>query len=400
MMLLKLAFRNALRYKRRSLAVGLGIFISIFSLQFLDGIFEGFKKSFMETLLDREGVVLVSPEGGIDPFEQSLRSVSGYREIVSFISQKRKDASIEPSVEFPATVTKDSFNLDLFVSGVEKDAGIINTFKPRLTSGREIKGVGEGMIGEEAAGFLHITEGDTLIILAQDRYGGIGVKEVHIVGIHKGRNKIENGKMLFIDMKTAQGILSWGSDEVTKLKVNFKDYDSAGKVASEIGKKFPHTKVEPYKKRIKNVDTIMRITDIKMRIFVAIILIASAGIIVNTVLTSVFERKKEIGTLRAIGAGRFEMVNMIIGEVMLISITSIFVGSILAGILVNWLSVKGLYFGAASGVIKYIEETIYPAIILSKWIGNVIFILFWTLLAAAYPVIIAVKMKPCDALKR
>ncbi len=400
MILLKIAFRNALRYKRRSLAVGLGVFISIFALQFLDGLTEGFKKSFFKTLLDREGVVLISPEGGIDPFEQSLRSVADYREIVFFIEQLKKGALIEPEVRFPAVASKDSFSLDLFVRGYEINAQTLRELKKKIIKGREIREWGEGMIGKEGARLLHINGEDTVILLTQDRYGGIGVKEVRIEGIFDSRARVENEKTMFIDIRTAQEILSWSPDEVTRIKVNFREYNMAEDVALAIQKQFPNTLVEPYRKRIKNIDMLIKITDIKTKIFITIILIVAAGIIINTVLTSVFERKREIGTLRAIGAGRFEMVIMILGEVILVSLIAALIGSILAGVLVNWLSFKGLHFGQMANIADFMTDVVFPEIVWSKWVGNILFILFWTLLAALYPVILAVKVKPCDALRR
>ncbi|TES92889.1 MAG: FtsX-like permease family protein, partial [Candidatus Cloacimonadota bacterium] len=189
-------------------------------------------------------------------------------------------------------------------------------------------------------------------------------------------------------------------DEVTRIKVNFREYNMAEDVALAIQKQFPNTLVEPYRKRIKNIDMLIKITDIKTKIFITIILIVAAGIIINTVLTSVFERKREIGTLRAIGAGRFEMVIMILGEVILVSLIAALIGSILAGVLVNWLSFKGLHFGQMANIADFMTDVVFPEIVWSKWVGNILFILFWTLLAALYPVILAVKVKPCDALRR
>lgn len=400
MILLKIAFRNALRYRRRSLAVGLGVFISIFALQFIEGFNEGFKKSFLKLLLDREGVVLISPEGGIDPFEQSLRSVADYGKIVSFTRQYKKDVSAEPEIRFPAMASKDSFSLDLFVKGYEIDAEALSELKKKIIDGREIRKKGEGMIGKEGARLLHIDREDTVVLLTQDRYGGIGVKEVRIEGIFDSRARVENEKTMFIDIRTAQEILSWSPDEVTRIKVNFREYNIAEDVALAIQKQFPNTLVEPYRKRIKNIDMLIKISDIKMRIFITIILIVAAGIIINTVLTSVFERKREIGTLRAIGAGRFEMVVMILGEVILVSLFASLIGSILAGILVNWLSFKGIHFGQMENIADFMPEVIFPEIVWNRWVGNILFILFWTLLAALYPVILAVRMKPCDALRR
>jgi len=400
MILLKIAVRNALRYKRRSIAIGLGVLVSIFALQFLDAFTEGFKKAMLKSFLNKEGVVLITPKDGIDLFTPSLHSVSHYSKIIGFTRKNKKGASIESSIEFPAQMSKDTFNLDVFAKGLKTDAPTIRNLVPRLIYGRAIQAKGQAMIGKVTAELLHIAEGDTVVILTQDRYGGIGAGEVCIVGIYDSKNRTENEKMLYIDIETAQQLLAWNADEVTKIKVNFTDHKNADFLASKIQKEFPNIKVQSYRKRTENIDTLIRISNIKLWIFNAIILIVTAGIIVNTVLTSVFERKREIGTLRAIGAGRGETIVMILGEVIIISVFVGLLGSLLAGILVGWLSIKGIYFGQISEAMDFLSNTLYPEIIYYKWAGNIFFVVIWAVLAAAYPVILGVKMKPCDALRK
>ncbi|OQX54773.1 MAG: hypothetical protein B5M53_05460 [Candidatus Cloacimonas sp. 4484_209] len=400
MILLKIAVRNALRYKRRSFAIGLGVLISIFALQFLDAFTEGFKKAMLNSFLNKEGVVLITPEGGIDPFTPSLHSIPHYGKIIGFTRKIKKGVSIEASIEFPAQVSRDTFNLDVFTIGLKTDAPTIHNLVPKLIHGREIEAKSQAMIGKVAAELLHIAEGDTVVILTQDRYGGIGVGEVCIVGIYDSKNRIENEKMLYIDIETAQQLLAWNADEVTKIKINFTDHKNADLVGSQIQKEFPNVKAQSYGKRSKNIDSLIRISNIKLWIFNVIILIVTAGIIVNTVLTSVFERKREIGTLRAIGAGRGETIVMILGEVIIISLFVGLLGSLLAGILVSWLSIKGVYFSQLSGAMDLLSDTLYPEIIYHRWAGNIFFVIIWAVLAATYPVILGVKMKPCDALRK
>ena len=58
----------------------------------------------------------------------------------------------------------------------------------------------------------------------------------------------------------------------------------------------------------------------------------------NTMIMSVFERTKEIGTLRAIGWKRRRVVQMVLGESVMLSIGGAILGSVVGVLLVKFLS--------------------------------------------------------------
>ena len=80
----------------------------------------------------------------------------------------------------------------------------------------------------------------------------------------------------------------------------------------------------------------------------AIALIIGAIGMLNTMIMSVFERTKEIGTLRAIGWKRSRIVRMVVGESMLLSVGGAILGSI-GGVLLAKLLTK---LPAASGLVS------------------------------------------------
>ncbi|HHE04908.1 MAG TPA: FtsX-like permease family protein [candidate division WOR-3 bacterium] len=164
-------------------------------------------------------------------------------------------------------------------------------------------------------------------------------------------------------------------------------------------KEFTNVLVEPYNKRLQNLEELMRLGNIKIFIFIIIIMIVSAGVIMNTVLTSVFERKKEIGTLRAIGMSKMETFSLIITEVLIVSFISSIVGLIISLLVVNHLMASGISLGSVSGVFEYMDNVIYPVINPFRWIGDTIFVIFFAFLSSLYPVILISRMKPVEALR-
>ena len=81
----------------------------------------------------------------------------------------------------------------------------------------------------------------------------------------------------------------------------------------------------------------------------------SAFGVINTLSMSVFERTREIGVLRAIGATRLQIVRLILDEGMVISLIGCLVG-IVVGSLLGYLFVRGS--GAAGFEVAFHYPTI------------------------------------------
>lgn len=177
-MILKIALKNSKKYFRRNIIIGIGILVTIISLLLLDAINEGFKQSAFNTILEKEGMILVSPKNGIDPFEYSIRTIKNYKRIEDFAQKNIPGARITSFINFPLICSIDSFSLDLFGTA-SNDTIFFNNYKRYIIKGRIPNNLKEAMIGDIAARLLHSDINDTLILIANDRYGGIGVAEVY-----------------------------------------------------------------------------------------------------------------------------------------------------------------------------------------------------------------------------
>jgi putative ABC transport system permease protein len=137
-----------------------------------------------------------------------------------------------------------------------------------------------------------------------------------------------------------------------------------------------------------------------MNIFAAIILILVAGIIMNTILTSVLERKSDIGTLRSIGASRIFVTKMILLEIIFVSLIGALIGTSLSYVIIKFLLKGGIVLGEVGEVIDYMSGNIYPKIVPLKWLWHIVFAIVWAVLWSLYPVLYIVRMKPVDALRK
>jgi putative ABC transport system permease protein len=126
--------------------------------------------------------------------------------------------------------------------------------------------------------------------------------------------------------------------------------------------------------------------------------VASVGI-TNTLVTSVVERTKEIGILRAVGATRSQVMSLFLLEGALIGLAGALLGLGLAYALTVWADkwVQSLIAGQMDGQ-KMLSTTIFvfPPWV---WLASVGFAVAVTTLAAVYPARRASRIHPIEALR-
>ena len=136
-----------------------------------------------------------------------------------------------------------------------------------------------------------------------------------------------------------------------------------------------------------------------LNLFAFIALFVAAVGITNTLVTSVVERTKEIGILRAVGATRGQIMGLFLTEGAIIGVAGAGMGLALAYGLTVWADrwVQGLIAGQMDGQ-KMLSTTIFifPGWL---WAGSVAFAAGVTTLAALYPARRAAKIHPIEALR-
>ncbi len=378
-MLFKTAIRNSIKYFRRSLVIAVCIAISTIAMQTMDGIGEGFKISALRFMLNQQGMIVFEPAQA-EPLEFAVHSIEEYESIKEKISQIIPDATISGKIFSPAMVVKDSFSIETAVGSEDDISGTI--------------------IGEKTAKMLDTEVGDTVILFGSDRYGGLSVVPAKVDSTAENYRSIRNGKGLLLPIYLARMLLRWDKGEVRLVQINFEDFWKADDYAAELRKVFPDFKITSWKERLTNIEDLFKVTDFKMNIFAAIILILVAGIIMNTVLTSVLERKNDIGTLRSIGASRIFVTKMILIEIIFVSLIGTLIGTGCSYIIIRFLLKGGITLGEVGGVMDYMSGNLYPKIVPLKWLGHIVFAVIWAVLWSFYPVLYIVRMKPVDALRK
>ncbi|MBS7624379.1 FtsX-like permease family protein [Candidatus Bathyarchaeota archaeon] len=128
------------------------------------------------------------------------------------------------------------------------------------------------------------------------------------------------------------------------------------------------------------------------QMWVAVIAILVCGVgIVNSMLMSVTERYKEIGTIKCLGATDTAVLEIFLIEALLLGL----IGGVI-GAIVGWLSAIVIYY-VQYGPLVFFEGAIARYMyIIGTAIGIAVLV---SVAAAAYPSLYAAKLKPAEALR-
>jgi putative ABC transport system permease protein len=366
--------KNLFRRPARTMLTVLGLAVAVGAVVSLVGVSTGFKDSFMKLYQSRD-VDLVVARPGNEALSGGLPEQLG-EPIAKLKGVKEVQGGLVDALNF----RKEGLELPVIVNGYDPKSSIFNDLK--ILSGRRLN-QGDAhkiMIGRVLAANLGKQVGDKVELYADD---------FEIIGTYETGNVFENGGAVVLLSELQR--LDNKPNEISGFTVSAvkpiseQELDDLAKRIQELQ---PGLKVEKSKDFVNNVQQI-KMSGAVAWITSAIALIIGAIGMLNTMIMSVFERTKEIGTLRAIGWRRSRIIQMIIGESLILSIGGAIIGSA-AGIgLVKLLTKLPVAAGMVSGNIS--TDVIVQGFLVAILVGAV---------GSIYPAIWGANLLPTEALRR
>jgi putative ABC transport system permease protein len=218
---------------------------------------------------------------------------------------------------------------------------------------------------------------------------GTGNDVFHVVGISSGTSggAAFTRSAAFVSEKAARGPFSAGL-RIPLVALELDAGADSAAVAREVHDALGSsaTTVDP---RAVTAEPLQQLRPLLDLVVVLSVLIG-AGVVANTLWLGVVERRREIGLLRAAGAGRRHVFRLFFAEATVLavvgSVAGVALGILLAGLLVRQLAPSDLGVPAVSVSAQ--------AIVISIAVG-----LAAALLGAALPATFAARMRPLDALR-
>jgi putative ABC transport system permease protein len=127
-------------------------------------------------------------------------------------------------------------------------------------------------------------------------------------------------------------------------------------------------------------------------------IIAAFGVL-NTALMSVFERTREVGTMRAIGSRRSRVVALFLLEGLFLGVVGAIGGALLGALLVQWFAVHGIPAFSEAQRYSYGGDFLFTTLSWRPLVSVPALMVAVSVLASLGPALMAARKRPADALR-
>jgi putative ABC transport system permease protein len=229
----------------------------------------------------------------------------------------------------------------------------------QLVSGRTPQAADEVVVDVTKARNGKLTAGSQIMLL--------GNKPYRVSGIYSP----ESGARVKMSFAAMQDLLE-APGRCTYILVKCKEGLDAGVVAQRINAELPGNKIQFTRDVFTSVEKSIPFLGLFLKVLVGLAAVVSALVVMLAMYTTITERTREIGILKAMGASRGYIIGVIEKEAILISTMGLvagFVIAIVAGFLIH--RVYGLVFefgwkwgltAAAIGLLGGVIGALYPAV--------------------------------------
>ena len=405
LILVKLAWRNIFRNKRRTIIAATAISIGLAALIFVDAFMIGMKENMIRTATASFlGEAQIHREGFRDEQEasltvQALGSVTeslGKEESVAHFTQRTFASSMITS---PANVS--AISLVGIHPPTEKFLSLIDD---AITEGVYFEGDNSRdiVIGAKLAEILETELGDRVVVtVAQAESGELSQEMFRVSGIYRFVGEEMNSGMAFVRIGKAQEMLAIGNG-VHEIAIKFTSVSYAQDPTSPFWNTYSQHGNEAlsWTELMSQLKAILDITTYSKYIMGVVLFGVIAFGIINTLFMSLYERMFEFGVLRAVGTRPFGMARVVLFEAGALAVVSIGLGAILGFILTAVFTRVGFNYTGIEMMGVTIQEFIYPVLEVQQFIVYPISVFIFTIIAGLYPARHVAKMAPVDAMRR
>ncbi|MCD6578124.1 ABC transporter permease [bacterium] len=398
--MIRFAFRNLLRNKKRSFTTGLSIFfatfISIFIIAYMNGALTSIENNFIKY---QTGNYKITTKEYVkrERFIPVDTYIEDSEKLFDKILNIKGIDSVEKRIKFGTILSNKEKNITTLGYGVDLQHTQFDV-KKKIIKGKLKK---SGLyIGKNLAKRLNVDLGDKLLIVTKTSEGGLNGMKFKIEGIFSYKIPMFDDKIFFISTIDAQKLLKIGKGISELLIFN--------KPGSKIDEKLQLYPLIPHNLLLRNTrqqigslyDT-LKIEQYIMWFIVALILFLASFVVINTLMQAIFERMQEIGTLKSLGMTDNQIFLNFTLEGGLLGIIFGFFGAISGYILVLIVAKNGISFKEAmQGVDFPMEYIIRPFV---SYTGVIIVFVFASIipaLTAMIPAKYAKKLTAAQALRQ
>ncbi len=403
--LLSMAFRNVLRNRRRTLITLAAVAVGITAVGGIRGVLNGLQDSMTRgSIRGTLGAMQVHRTGYLANVMSTPLSLDFANDdaLVKKVLAVKGVTAVAPRIQFAGSLTLSATDQDdspeaLFFGATAIDPVLERQVCPdrwKLFTDDTVFDDTHVVLGDALAAAFGAKHDSEAILLAPDRDGSLNGELAQVGGAMRAIMPGEM-KIAVVPLSLAQKLLRM-EGRVTELAVAIDDTSHLEAIASQVraavGPEFEvHTWAElaPERKTIMGIQN--GVSNVVAVVFLLLMLLGVA----NTMLMSVLERTREVGTMMAVGLTRGSVMVLFLLEALVLGAMGAAGGLAGASTITFILAKRGIHFTPPN---SSMEIDVYPFMTAAFTVGVMFAAVFGAVLFSLYPAWRASRLRPVEAL--
>lgn len=404
-MLLKLAWLNIWRNKRRTIITATSVFFAVLLAIIFRSLTNGIYDNMIHNVVSySSGYLQIHKKGYWN--EQSIdHTFEEDHQLYQELLKNPKVTHIMPRLQTFALASYNNKTKGVLILGInpakEKE---VNKLHTKIVAGEYIKSIDDNavVLGEGLASQLKLKVNDTLVLLGQGYHASSAAAKFRVKGLVKLGAVELNNKLVYMPLRQSQ-YMHGAENRLTSVSVMLAKTTNLEKLKQSLQQAINTDTYEvmSWKEMMPEMDQFIEADSTGHYIIIGVLYFIISFGLFGTLLMMIFERKRELGILIAIGMKKKLLALVLLLEAMMISLVGCFTGVIGGVLFIKWFTIHPIHL---TGELKQvyedygIESILYFSSDEKIFIVQTLIVLILSILLAFYPGYKVMTIKPVEAI--
>lgn len=400
-LLLRLSLRNLFRHRRRNLLMLSALIVAIASVVVVNALIRGMQQDLADsTVSNLTGHLAVHAPGYLD--DPSIERGFAFDTPQAIRSlQDESLAGWAARIRVPASIMSERETRGIELVGIDPQQESISFLDRAQIDGETLKGPDDKriLIGLKLAERLKTRVGKRLVIITQGSDGTNREAGFRIAGTYDIETDALEKSVVFTGRNYLQQLLE--TQLITEVSVRLNNEPQDNSLQTELAAQLNGLEVQNWQQLEPQSAAMYAMAETGIYIWFLILMSALTFGLVNTLVTAVMERIRELGMLRALGMRPAQVVSQVVLECNVLMLVGVTLGCLLGALAVYWLR-DGIDLSQWAAGVQGVgmRSTLTPRLLMADiWLVSGMSVALG-LLASFYPALRAIKVKPLEALGR
>lgn len=279
----------------------------------------------------------------------------------------------------------------------------VTTMHKYLAKGTFFSGKGKEIVmGDSLADSLGLRVGDSVVVMAQAADQSMGADNYRLAGLYHTGSETFDKQIAYVPFRSLQETLAM-EGQANNFALRLRDPERLEEVRSRLAAALQGKglKVVTWREVDEELVGVQTYQNAILKIILAIVFLIVALGILNTIFMSLFERVREFGVLKAIGARPGFLLRLVLVESLLLGTMGGAVGLVAGASLIRYFGAEGLPLplGEALSYFLPFEPVLFLRFDWPTHRSALGAVVVTSLLAALPPALRAARLKPVECLR-